>query len=185
MEDNKIVDLYWMRNENAISETAAKYGKYCYAIAYNILGHAEDAKESVNDTYLGAWNAMPPHRPTVLRTFLGKIARRVSLKRWRDGSREKRGGGEVALALDELSECVPSKASVEEEIIAAELAETLNRFVSGLPDTERQVFICRYWYLDSIKDIAKRHGVSQGCIKTNLCRNRKKLYRILKREVLI
>lgn len=182
MEDNKIVDLYWMRNENAISETAAKYGKYCYAIAYNILGHAEDAKESVNDTYLGAWNAMPPHRPTVLRTFLGKIARRVSLKRWRDGSREKRGGGEVALALDELSECVPSKASVEEEIIAAELAETLNRFVSGLPDTERQVFICRYWYLDSIDKISRDFHFSRSKVKSMLHRTRARLLNYLRQE---
>jgi len=108
MEDNRIVDLYWTRNETAITETTSKYGKYCYAIAYNILYDKEDADESVNDTYLGAWNAMPPHRPSILQTFLGKITRRVSLKKWRDSHRDKRGGGEVFLALDELSECVPS-----------------------------------------------------------------------------
>ena len=97
MEDNRIVDLYWARNESAITETASKYGKYCYVIAYNILCNQEDADESVNDTYLGAWNAMPPHRPSILRAFLGKITRRVSLKKWRDIHRDKRGGGEVFL----------------------------------------------------------------------------------------
>ena len=126
MEDNQIVDLYWARSESAIMETASKYGKYCHAIAYNILCDQEDADESVNDTYLGAWNAMPPHRPSILRSFLGKITRRVSLKKWRDSHRDKRGGGEVSLALDELSECVPSNVMVEDEIMAAELSKALS-----------------------------------------------------------
>ena len=129
MDDSRIVDLYWVRNESAITETASKYGKYCYAIAYNILCDKEDADESVNDTYLGAWNAIPPHRPSVLRTFLGKITRRVSLKKWRDSHRDKRGGNEVSLALDELSECVPSNVTVEDEVIVAELSKALNRFI--------------------------------------------------------
>ena len=96
MEDSRIVELYWERNERAISETASRYGTYCHAIAYNILCDHGDAEESVNDAYLGAWNAMPPHRPSVLRTFLGKITRRISLKKWRDRHRDKRGGGQVA-----------------------------------------------------------------------------------------
>ena len=154
MDDSRIVDLYWVRNESAITETASKYGKYCYAIAYNILCDKEDADESVNDTYLGAWNAIPPHRPSVLRTFLGKITRRVSLKKWRDSHRDKRGGNEVSLALDELSECVPSNVTVEDEVIVAELSKALNHFIEDLPVTERRVFICRYWYLDSIEKIS-------------------------------
>ena len=111
MEDSKIIDLYWERNEKAISATEQKYGSYCYYIAYNILHDQEDADESVNDTYLGAWNAIPPHRPNMLRTFLGKITRSISLKKWRDAHRDKRGGDEVSLVLDELSECVPSNLS--------------------------------------------------------------------------
>lgn len=182
MEDNRIVDLYWTRNETAITETASKYGKYCYAIAYNILYDKEDADESVNDTYLGAWNAMPPHRPSILKTFLGKITRRVSLKKWRDSHRDKRGGGEVLLVLDELSECVPSNFMVEDEIIAKELAKTLNRFIAELPTTERQVFLCRYWYLDSIEQISMDFCFSTSKVKSMLYRTRAKLLSYLKKE---
>ena len=107
MNDNQIVDLYWARDEQAIDETRAKYGQYCYAIAYNILQRCEDAEESVNDTYLDAWNAMPPHKPSILSTFLGKITRRISLDRLRRNNAEKRGGGQAALSLDELMECIP------------------------------------------------------------------------------
>lgn len=181
MEDNRIVDLYWARSESAITETASKYGKYCYAIAFNILCDQEDADESVNDTYLGAWNAMPPHRPSILRSFLGKIARRVSLKKWRDSRRDKRGG-EVSLALDELSECVPSNVMVEDEVIAAELSKTLNRFIANLPVTERQVFLCRYWYLDTIEQISTDFCFSTSKVKSMLHRTRAKLLSYLKKE---
>ena len=182
MEDREIVDLYWARNEKAIGATASKYGSYCYSIAYNILGSQEDAEESVNDTYLGAWNAMPPHRPTVLRTFLGRLARCVSLKRWRDARRDKRGGGEVSLALDELSECVPSRASVEESVIADELSERIDRFIGTLDKTERQVFLCRYWYLDPIDRIGADFGFSSGKVKAMLHRTRAKLLAYLEKE---
>ena len=154
MEDSKIIDLYWERNEKAISATGQKYGSYCYYIAYNILHDQEDADESVNDTYLGAWNAMPPHRPNMLRTFLGKITRSISLKKWRDAHRDKRGGDEVSLVLDELSECVPSNLSVEDSVIAGELSAQINRFLGTLAPTERQVLLCRYWYLDPIDKIS-------------------------------
>ncbi|MBT9779008.1 sigma-70 family RNA polymerase sigma factor [Clostridium sp. MCC353] len=182
MEDSKIVDLYWTRSERAITETARKYGNYCYAIAHNILSNAQDADESVNDTYLGAWNSMPPHRPSILRTFLGKITRRISLKKWRDKNRMKRGGGEVALALDELNECIPSGCSVEDEIIARELAGILNRFISELPEIERQVFLCRYWYLDSIEKISLEFNFSSSKVKSMLHRTRVKLRSYLRQE---
>lgn len=182
MEDSSIVELYWTRSEHAITETESKYGKYCYAIAYNILTNPEDAEESVNDTYLGAWNSMPPHRPSLLSTFLGKITRRVSLKKWRDKSRDKRGGGEVALALDELEECVSTNTTIEDEIIAKELARTLNHFIAILPDTERAVFICRYWYLDSINQISQEFGFSQSKVKSMLRRTRAKLLFYLRQE---
>ena len=182
MEDSKIVELYWVRNERAITETASKYGGYCYAIAYNILYDKGDADESVNDTYLGAWNAIPPHRPSILRTFLGKITRRVSLKKWRDSHRDKRGGSQVALALDELSECVPSNVRVEDEIMAAELSKKLNRFIAELPVTERQVFLCRYWYLDTIEQISMDFCFSSSKVKSMLHRTRKKLFAYLREE---
>ena len=116
MEDHRIVDLYWQRNERAISETAAKYGKYLQSISYQILRNTEDAEECVNDTYNDAWQSMPPHRPSILSTFLGKITRRISIDRWRKNSAEKRGGGEMALALDELEECVAGTGDVEAEV---------------------------------------------------------------------
>ena len=125
MEDDSIVNLYWARSENAISETSKKYGNYCYSIAYSILGNVEDADESVNDTYLDAWNNIPPHRPSILSTFLGKITRRISIDKWRGRTAEKRGGGEIVLVLDELSDCIPSNQNVEHEVEAAELLTTL------------------------------------------------------------
>ena len=185
MEDSQIVDLYWERNEQAIRAAASKYGDYCYSIAYNILRSREDADESVNDTYLGAWNAMPPHRPNCLRTFLGKITRRVSLKKWRDEHRDKRGGDEVSLALEELSECIPSNASVEESVIAGELSARINRFVGTLAPTERQVFLCRYWYLDSTEEIAEKSGFTVSKVKSMLFRIRKRLYAQLTEEGLV
>lgn len=182
MEDNRIVDLYWARSENAINETALKYGKYCYAIAYNILSSSEDADECVNDTYLGAWNSMPPNRPSILSTFLGKITRRISLNRWREKNVNKRGGGEVPLVLDELEDCIPSDNNVENDVQAADLAKVIDNFIIALPNTERRVFVCRYWYLDSIPTICKQFGFSQSKVKSMLYRTRGKLMLHLKEE---
>ena len=182
MEDSKIVALYWARSENAISETSSKYGKYCYTIAYNILSDKEDADESVNDTYMDAWNSMPPHRPSVLSTFLGKITRRISIDRCRTRNAAKRGGGAMALALDELSDCVPSSHDVFREIEITELAKTIDDFVMGLPATERHVFICRYWYLDPISTICEQFCFSQSKVKSMLQRTRGKLLSRLEKE---
>jgi RNA polymerase sigma-70 factor (ECF subfamily) len=179
MEDSNIVELYWTRSENAISETAKKYGRYCHSIARNILFNKEDADEAVNDTYLGAWNSMPPHRPSVLATFLGKITRRISLNKWRYQNRDKRGGGEVALALDELEDCIASKAVLEQEIETKELGEKIDTFINTLPETERRVFVCRYWYLDQISAICEQFGFSQEKVKSMLFRTRKKLLEYL------
>ena len=185
MEDSLIVELYWARSEAAITETSKKYGKYCYAIAYNILSNAEDADESVNDTYFDAWNSMPPHRPSILSTFLGKIARRISIDKWRGRTADKRGGGEIVQALDELADCVPSGHSVEHEAEAAALKKIINDFVMSLPLMERRVFICRYWYLDSISAIAGQFGFSQSKVKMMLHRQRKKLLSVLEREAFL
>lgn len=175
MDDKEIVELYWQRNESAIGETAARYGRFCHSIAFNILGNNEDAEESVNDTYLDAWNSIPPHRPSVLSTFLGKITRRVSIDRWRKRSAQKRGGGQIALALDELEECISGGKSVEQAVEAKLLSDVVNSFVKSLPDTERGVFLCRYWYMDSIESIAKEFGFSQSKVKSMLYRTREKL----------
>lgn len=175
MDDKQIVDLYWHRNKTAIDETATKYGPYCHSIAYNILDNDADAEESVNDTYLDAWNSMPPHRPSILSTFLGKITRRISIDRWRRRSAEKRGGGQITVVLDELEECIADEKSVEQEVEAKLLADIINSFVKALPDTEQWVFLCRYWYMDSVESIAKEFGFSQSKVKSMLYRTREKL----------
>ena len=182
MDDAGIVSLYWERNEQAIEESKAKYGGYCHAIAYRILSDYEDASESVNDTWLAAWTSMPPHRPSILASYLGKITRRVSLNRWRDRNREKRGGGEAALSLDELAECVPDRQNMERTMELAALTEALNRFLSGLPKIERDVFVCRYWFLASLREIGEKFGFSESKTKSMLFRTRKKLLAYLEKE---
>jgi RNA polymerase sigma-70 factor (ECF subfamily) len=181
MDDNRIVDLYWQRNESAISETATKYGKYLHSISYQILLNNEDAEECVNDTYNDAWQSMPPHRPSILSTFLGKITRRISIDLWRKYSAEKRGGV-MTLALDELEECVSGTGDVEAEVKRLELQKKLNDFLLALPKVDRQVFMCRYWYMDSISDIAKQFAYSQSKVKSMLYRTRNKLRAMLEKE---
>ena len=185
MEDGQIVALYWARDERALAETAEKYGGYCYAIAYSALADGEDARECVNDAYLAAWNAMPDDRPGRLAPYLGAIVRRVAIDRWRAKSAAKRGGGQLPLALEELAECVPGGEAVEARLEAQALGQAVAAFVRGLPDTPRRVFLCRYWYLDSVGDIAGRFGFSQSKVKSMLARTRKKLLALLKEEGLI
>lgn len=181
MEDQGIIDLFFDRSEQAIVETDKKYGGYCYAIAYNILSSREDSEESVNDTYLTAWNTIPPRRPRLLNAFLGKITRHISIDRWRRLRAQKRGGKEMILALEELGECVAAQ-SLEAEISQRELARSLNDFLAALPETERNVFLCRYWYMDSIETIAKITGFSQSKVASMLHRSRGKLRKKLSEE---
>lgn len=185
MEDSQIVELYWKRSESAISETSAKYGKYCYKIAVNILANPEDAEESVNDTWFHTWNALPPHRPDVLYTFLGKITRRISIDRWRRRTAGKRGSGETALAIDELEDCIASGQSVEREVEEHELVEALDRFLATLSEDARDVFVCRYFFLLSITEICGNFGYSQSKTKSMLSRTRKKLQAYLEKEGLL
>ena len=182
MEDREIVALYWSRSETAIDETRLKYEPYLMKIAKNILKDLEDCRECVSDTYLRAWNSMPPHRPAILATFLGKITRRIAIDKWRARSAEKRGGGELPLALSELADCIPSRKTVEQAVADAELEAAINRFVLSLPLTRRRVFLCRYWYLDSIAAIAKQFGLSQSSVKVLLHRTRKALRTFLEQE---
>ena len=185
MDDKQIIDLYWKRSETAISETAVKYGNYCYSIAYNVLNQREDAEESVNDTYLAAWNKLPPHRPAVLSAFLGKITRFLAISRWRERNAYKRGGGEMPLALEELGQCVSDGLDVEGQYARKETVAAVNRFLDTLPETERNIFLRRYWCLDRVEDIGASFGFSANKVSTMLHRTRKKLRVQLEREGLL
>ena len=182
MEDSTIVVLYWARDEEAIRQTQIKYGRDCYAIAYSILRSREEAEECENDTYLDAWRSMPPHKPQMLSAFLGKITRRISLDKWRRSTAEKRGGGEVSLSLSELADCIPDSKSIDENLQAEELAKLIDTFLRTLPPTERNIFMCRYWYFDTVADIAKQFGYGQSKVKTTLLRTRRKLKTYLEKE---
>lgn len=182
MEDSRIVELYWQRSEEAIHQTQLKYGNYCYTIASNILPSREDARECVNDTYLAAWNAIPPHRPTLLSAFLGKLTRRISIDRWRQLSAEKRGGGTVPRALDELTQCIPGGEDPAMVVEAKALAQAINRFLDTLPLTERRIFLLRYFELATTKDLQARFSMSESKLKSILHRTRKKLRHHLEKE---
>ncbi len=184
-DDQKIIELYFCRSEQALMETAVKYGRYCTSIAYGILGSREDAQECVSDAYLTAWNAIPPRRPADLGTYLGKITRNLSIDRLRTRNRDKRGGGEVPLALEELEEVVVGSDSPENEAIRKELIASLNRFLSELTQQERYVFVRRYWYLDSLGDIAEKTGFSGSKVASMLFRLRGRLKKQLMKEELL
>lgn len=182
MDDKRIIELYWARNESALIQTKAKYSRYCYRIAHNILQNPEESEEAENDTYLDAWNAMPPHRPSSLSAFLGKITRRIALDMLRRNNAEKRGGGQALLSLDELKECIPSENRIDESLQAAQLATLIDQFLRSLPRVERSVFICRYWHCESIKHIASQFCFTQSKVKTMLHRTRQKLKECLEKE---
>lgn len=176
MEDERIVLLYWDRDEAAISESSMKYGAYCTSIAQNILKNPADAEECVNDTWLHAWNAMPPHRPSLLSTFLGKITRNLSFDLYRKMHRKKRGGSQMDTVLDELEECVSGKDDIERQWEMKELIAEINQFLQKLPEEKRCMFVLRYWYVDSIGEIADRLGRSENYVSVTLNRIRGKLH---------
>lgn len=181
MEDTCIIDLYFERSEQAIAETDTKYGGYCYSIAYNILSSREDSEEAVSDTYLAAWNTIPPRRPRFLSAFLGKVTRHISIDRWRRLGAHKRGGGEIILALEELEECA-GQQDIQRELEQKELVRAIDHFLMSLPETERNVFLCRYWYLDSVQVISEVSGFSQSKVTSMLHRTREKLRKELSKE---
>ncbi len=185
MRDTEILDLYWARDERAIAETQESYGKYCHSIALRILSDREDADECVNDTWMRAWDAIPPKRPERLNLFLGAITRNLALDRWKARNTIKRGGGEATLALDELAECIPAAQSTEGAVEAAELSRLLNRFLHTLPERECNVFLRRYWYVEEYEAIARRYGMKLNTVKTSLFRTRGKLRTFLEGEGVI
>lgn len=185
MDDSKIVDLYWKRSESAISETDKKYGKYCNAIAFNILHNREDAEECVNDTYLKVWGSIPTLRPLKFSAFIGRITRNLSLNKYEYYNAKKRGRGETQVALEELQECIAGVDSVEDAIEDMILTEKLNCFLKNLPAERRKIFMRRYWYLCSIKDIASDYQMSESKVKMVLLRTRNALKEYLEQEDIV
>ncbi len=182
MDDEKIIALYWERNEEAIAETRKKYGRYCYAIAYKILRNEADAEECESDTYFAAWQSIPPAKPTAFAVFLGAITRRFSLDRWRKHYAEKRGGGAIEIPLCELEECIPSGKSIDDEIEEKAISAAISDFLRKLPEAQSFVFIRRYWYFESVSEIAKRYGFGESKVKMMLKRTRDKLLAYLEKE---
>ena len=180
--DNEIIDLYWVRSESAIQETVRQYGSFCTTISMNILKNKEDAEECVNDTYLKAWDAIPPQRPTVFSSFLGRIVRNLSLDRYKARKAQKRSIDETALLLSELDDCIPSTSSVEDEVDTGILEEMIDRFLSSIGKDDRVFFVRRYWFADPITGIAERFAVGESKVKTSLFRTRNKLREYLEKE---
>ena len=182
MEDAQIVSLYWQREETAIRETEIKYDRYLTKIAYNILADREDSRESVNDTYLAAWNSIPPHRPGVLSTYLGKMTRRISIDRFRYRTREKRKNSEYEISLSELGDCVSGGNTTEEAVNVKLLADAIGIWLRLQPENNRNAFVCRYYYLDSVKEVAVSCGITESKCKTVLFRMRQSLKEYLEKE---
>ena len=180
MEDEKIIELYLSRSEEAIPKTEKKFGKLCVSIAKNILGSEEDAKECLNDTLLALWNSIPPKRPENLPAFVGKISRNIALNNFRKKNAEKRGGNETFAVLDEISELVSGGENPEEKIEEAELVSEINAFLASLPKEKRKIFVARYWFFESAEEISKRTGKNKIYIRNTLNRTRAKLKKHLK-----
>lgn len=179
MDDSRIIDLYFKRSQDAVKESEAKYGKQCSIIAYNILHSKEDSEECVNDTWFKAWNTIPPQKPSRLSVFLGKITRNLAIDRYRTNHREKRGSGETAVCLDELAECVGYEETFPE---GPSLREALKKFLSEQTAGARKIFMLRYWYVFSIKDIADRTKLTEAAVKMSLHRTRTALRIFLENE---
>lgn len=182
LDDSQIIDLYINRSEDAISQTALKYDRYCHTIAYNILYSNEEADECVNDTYLRAWKAIPPHMPEFLSTFLGKITRNIALNIYAKKKTAKRGTGQVELALSELQECIDMKTDIEGEFDRKVLTEAVNEFLAKQTEEKCRIFVQRYWYLMSSKEISHEAGIKEGQIRSILFRMRADIKEHLKKR---
>jgi len=180
MEDHDIVQLFFDRAEHAIEQTQQQYGSYCLSIALRMLNNDDDAAECVNDVWLKAWNSIPPERPSCLRTYLGKLTRRLAVDRYRRQTAQKRGTGEMTAVLDELAECLPDKQSTTEDRV--EWKDTLERFLDTLEPTERMRFLRRYWYACSVKEIAQGMNMTETHVKVALHRTRLKMKAFLEKE---
>ena len=182
MDDCKIVALYWERSENAIRQTQETYGRYCTAIARNVLGSSEDAEECVNDAYMKLWTSIPPEKPVSLKLYLSTVIRNLALCRLRSKNAAKRGGGQCTEVWEELADTIPAKEGVEEMWEAARLTGLLNRFLGTLSQEKRLIFLLRYWYFDPIDRIAEALDISKSKVKMTLLRTRKELKSYLQKE---
>lgn len=182
MNDEQILDLYFARDEQALVETDRKYGGYCFTLANSILHNDQDAEETVSDTYLKAWNAIPPKRPGIFKLFLAKITRNLAFSRWRAYSAEKRGGGEMELVLEELEGCLAAPGGVEDAMNAKELARAIRAFLDTLPQREQDIFLRRYFFVEDSETIARRYGMKPATVLRTLSRTRMKLKRYLLKE---
>lgn len=182
MNDAQIVELYWQRSERALSETAQHYGAYCTKISMSILADPQESEENVNDTYLQAWNSIPPNRPDMLRPFLGRIARNLALNRYKAARAQKRGAGEFELSLEELGDCLGAGRPAEELSDAAALGQSINAFLHRESGEARRMFIRRYFYSESVGEIAERFAVSESKVKSCLLRTRNRLRLHLEKE---
>ena len=182
MLDEQIIELYWNRDEQAIAQTSLKYGRYCHQIAWNVLRSLQDSEECVNDTWLRTWNAIPPQKPACLRAFLGRITRNLSLNRYKEKHAEKRGGGQISAALDELADCLPALDTTENAAETQELSELIDRFLQNLGRESRIIFVQRYWYLRSVREIAADRRMKESAVKMSLLRTRERLRTELEKE---
>ena len=181
MEDTAIINLYFDRSEQAIQATAQKYGRYCFSIAWNVLYDKEDSNECVNDTWLATWNSIPPRKPTILSAFLGKITRNLAIDCFRRKKAAKRSVNHISELCKELEEIEDVTAySLNDEIQRKEILEILEKFLDSVKQGDRDIFIRRYWYMDSISEISARHGISESRVKSSLYRSRKKLWERVK-----
>ena len=181
MEDRQIIELYFQRNETAITETANKYGAFCHKIAMNILSIREDAEECVNDTYHSVWNQIPPTNPNSFRAFLGRITRNLSISRFRTLHAQKRYAG-MELMLSELEECIPTQNTIERTIESKELTGYINKWLTTLPEQDTTLFLRRYWYGDSVKDLAKKTNTTAAKMAQTMLRLRKSLKAYLEQK---
>lgn len=182
MSDDKIVELYWQREEKAIEYTDAKYGRYLYTIAYNIVHNRPDCEECLNDTYLGTWNSIPPTRPKAFQAFISKIMRNVAVRKFRRNNADKRIPSSMTVSLEEMDDCVAYNSSVDEEYAIRELTRILNKYLSELPERDATIFISRYYYSDSLEDLSKMLGVSERTVSRMLLKLRQDLKQLLDEE---
>ncbi|MGN1339083.1 MAG: RNA polymerase sigma factor [Oscillospiraceae bacterium] len=180
MDDERIVDLFFQRDERAITETSAKYGGLCTKIAHGILGNPQDSEEIVNQSYLRLWNAVPPTRPDPFPPFLAKIVRNLALNKLKADNTQKRRASEFTVSLDELDECIPDKKSAPSD--ALHIRDCLNTFLKGQKREARSIFVLRYFYCESIEDIAQKTGFSESKVKSTLFRMRGRLKDYLESE---
>lgn len=182
MTDAEIINLYWDRDQSAITQSASQYGGYCYSIANSILNNNEDSEECLNDTWLRAWKAIPPQRPNRLSLFLGRVTRNLAFDKYKMSKAQKRNGGEFQMVLNELDDCIPSSASVEQAVADNELEQLINDYLHTLPERECNIFMLRYWYNEPIAEIGKLLSIKGNNVKASLFRSRKNLKAFLEKE---